>query len=144
VYDWLLFLHVLGAFAMVGATVVFWAVIFASRRSDRPTALAPAYVPANIAVAGGSLLTVALGVWLAIYLDGYELWDGWILAALVLWAISVELGRRGGADIAAAAKTDDDAALAAALRSGRTTSMLLGSTVALLVILALMIWKPGA
>lgn len=142
-YDTLLFLHMLGAFAMVGASVVYWAVILAARRAERPTSLTPAFAPANVAILAGSLLTVVFGIWLAIYLDGYELWDGWILAALVLWAVSVELGRRGGDDLSAAKKSGD-AALAAALRNTRTTLMLLGSSIALLVILVLMIWKPGA
>lgn len=142
-YDWLLFLHVLGAFAMVGATVVFWAVMLAARRADRPSTLTPVFAPANIAVGAGSVLTLVFGIWLAIHLDGYELWDGWILAALVLWAVSVELGRRGGAAIDTAA-AEGDAALSAELRNSRTTLMLTASTVALLVILALMIWKPGA
>lgn len=142
-YDWLLFLHVLGAFGMVGATVVFWAVMLAARRSDRPTTLTPLFVPANIAVGAGSVLTLVFGIWLAIHVDGYELWDGWILAALVLWAVSVELGRRGGARVGTAAAAGDGA-LSAALRDSRTTLMLTASTVALLVVLALMIWKPGA
>jgi hypothetical protein len=141
-YDTLLFLHVLGAFAMVGATAAFWAVIVAGRRSDRPAALTPALPTANVAVAAGSVLTVVFGIWLAIYVDGYELWDAWILAALVLWAISVETGRRGGVDIAAAT-TQGDAALGAALRSGRTIGMLAVSTLTLLAALVFMIWKPG-
>ena len=31
--------------------------------------------------------TIVFGVWLAISLDRYQLWDGWIIAALVLWAV---------------------------------------------------------
>jgi hypothetical protein len=142
-YDTLLFLHVLGAFAMVGATVVYWAVMLAARGIDRPTALTPVFAPANAAIAAGSLITLVFGIWLAIYLDGYEIWDGWILASLILWAASVELGRRGGARIAAGSE-GGDAPLAAALRDSRTTLMLVASSVALLLILALMIWKPGA
>ena len=140
-YEWLLSLHVLGAFGMVGATAAFWAFVVAARRSARPTALRPALPSANVAVAAGSVLTVVFGVWLAIYLDGYELWDGWILAALVLWAVSLELGRRGGELIG---RAGDDAALTAVLRSGRTIALLGASTAALLVVLVLMIWKPGA
>lgn len=142
-YDWLLFLHMLGAFGMVGAAVVFWGVIFAARRTDRPTTMTGVFAPANVAVAAGSVLTLVFGIWLAIYVDGYELWDGWILAALILWAASVELGRRGGGDIAKAAAAGD-AALGTTLRTGRTIGMLAASTIALVVILALMIWKPGA
>ena len=42
----------------------------------------------------GGLGTLVLGIWLALYLDGYEIWDGWIITALVLFAIATELGRR--------------------------------------------------
>ena len=140
-YEWLLFLHVLGALAMVAATDVFWAVMLAARRSERPTVLTPVFGPANVAVMAGSLLTLVFGVWLAIYLDGYELWDGWILGALVLWAISVETGRRGGEGLG---RATSDTELAAALRDSRTMLLLTLSTVTLFLILVLMIWKPGA
>ena len=34
----------------------------------------------------GSLGTIIFGVWLAISLDAYQVWDGWVIAAIVLWA----------------------------------------------------------
>ena len=34
--DWLLALHILSAFALVGAIVVFWVAILALRRTDLP------------------------------------------------------------------------------------------------------------
>lgn len=142
-YDWLLVLHVLSAFAMVGATAAFWTFIVGARRSPRPTAIARALPSANIAIAAGSVGTIVFGVWLTLYLDGYELWDLWILASLILWAVSFETGRRGGADIGAATAQGDDA-LAAVLRARATMLMLGVSTVAVVVILVLMIWKPGA
>lgn len=142
-YETLLFLHVLGAFGMVSATTAFWVVMLAARRSERPTALMPATATARIAVVAGSLLTIVFGVWLTLYLDGYELWDGWILAALVLWAVSGETGRRGGAAIEKARLAGDDA-LGATLRDRRTLFMLALSTIAVLTVLVLMIWKPGA
>ena len=55
-------------------------------------------------VAVGSLGTIVFGVWLAISLDAYQVWDGWVLAAIVLWAIAVEVGRRGGTGYGAAGK----------------------------------------
>ena len=42
----------------------------------------------------GGLGTLVLGIWLALYVDGYEIWDGWIITAIVLFAIATELGRR--------------------------------------------------
>src|SRR5215207_348165 len=49
---------------------------------------------ANVLWGVGGLGTLILGIWLALYVDGYEIWDGWIIAAIVLWAIATELGRR--------------------------------------------------
>jgi hypothetical protein len=34
------------------------------------------------------------GAWLAIDVDGYELWDGWIIAAFVLWLVAGAIGGR--------------------------------------------------
>jgi hypothetical protein len=34
------------------------------------------------------------GVSLAIEVDRYRVWDGWVIAAIVLWAIGTETGRR--------------------------------------------------
>src|SRR5690348_12306424 len=45
--------------------------------------------------AGGTLL---LGIWLPCKLDSYALWDGWILAALVLWILSRPIGQRTGVE----------------------------------------------
>ncbi len=136
-YDWLLFLHVLGAFLALGALTALWALVLASR----PAApiLAPDSVMrfgrvSGILVGAGMMGALVFGIWLAIDVDGYELWDGWILASLVLWALAGWAGGESGK-----AFTDDAA-------DGRQKGIRLQSvnTVAVLVILALMIWKPGA
>ncbi len=44
----------------------------------------------------GSLGTIIFGVWLAISLDGVAVWSGWVIAAIILWAVGTETGRRGG------------------------------------------------
>ena len=38
----------------------------------------------------GGLLTLVFGVWLA--LDDYDILDGWILTALVLWVVAAATG----------------------------------------------------
>ena len=53
----------------------------------------------------GGLGTLVFGIWLALYVKGYEIWDGWIITAIVLWAIGTELGRRAQAAYAAAGAT---------------------------------------
>jgi hypothetical protein len=121
VYDTLLFLHVLSAF-MLGATVVI-----ATAQVMRAPATAQSTTVSNALWNVGGLGTLIFGVWLALYFDGYELWDGWIIAALILWAAATELGRR------AAVATVESAARWHWLR-----------TAAFVLLLADMVWKPGA
>ena len=40
--------------------------------------------------------SIIFGVWLAIALDGIEVWNGWVIAAIMLWAVASE---RAGAPI---------------------------------------------
>src|SRR5436190_23190791 len=94
--DWLLALHVLSAFALVGAMVLFWVMIVALRRNPLPESVASAarMRPLGQAVIGvGVLGTLILGIWLSIALDNVQLWDGWVIAALILWALGTETGR---------------------------------------------------
>ena len=41
-------------------------------------------------------LTLVLGIVLAINSDAFQVWDLWVIAAIVLWALFAELGRRTG------------------------------------------------
>ena len=156
-YDFLLFVHVLGAFALVGATVVFVALILSAWRARRPStilALSGLAKPATVLVSVGAVTTLVFGIWLAIYVDGYELWDFWIAAAFVLWVVSVETGRRGGKyheqeapvlrELVQSGRDEMTAEVRALVpnRAGLVLDAI--STVALLLILILMIFKPGA
>ena len=136
-YEFLLFVHVLSAFALIAALVVFWCVIVATLRTSRPSAIA-AYLrvarPATVLVIAGAVGTLVFGIWLAIYLDGYELWDGWIVGALVLWVVASETGRRASAS--ARARGD-------ALARRRWILWHTVRTVAVVLLLVLMIEKPG-
>src|SRR5438045_808067 len=94
--DWLLALHLLAAFALVGAIIVFWVAVVAIRRTDLPEQVAAAsrLLPlTNVVVIVGSLGTIIFGVWLAIALDGIEVWNGWVIAAIILWAIATGAGQ---------------------------------------------------
>jgi uncharacterized membrane protein len=156
-YEFLLFVHVLGAFAVIGATAWFWAMTFASMRTSRASfvlALGRLVQPATIVVGFGTVVTLVFGIWLAIYVDGYELWDGWILASIVLWVIASETGRRGGKYHQQAIPPLVEAVQAGrdeippewrALPANRTAILFdTISTLAVLLILILMIFKPGA
>ena len=156
--DWLLFLHIASAFALVSALVTFWAVAIAARNVDRPVDSLRYFriaKPANILVAVGTLGTLIFGIWLAIDFDAYKVWDGWILIALVLWAISASAGQRGGKNYMEAAKLagrldaekrggESSAELKALLQNRNAMWLNVVSSVAVLLILIDMIYKPGA
>jgi hypothetical protein len=155
--DWILSLHVLSAFAMVGAMVLFWIVIVVMRDVDTVTgtlAYAPVATVGNQVIGGGVLGTVLTGIWLAISKEQYQLWDGWIIAAVVLWAIAAGVGARGGKEytralerareLDQAGRDGEPGELRALNRSPLGLRLHSASSVVVLLILALMIWKPGA
>lgn len=134
-YDWLLFLHVLSAFALVATVVAFSAFALGAAADSRVLGVA------NFLWAAGGLGTLVFGIWLAIYVDGYEIWDGWIVAAIVLWAIATELGRRAQLGYTALAGTGEGVGVAGARQA---TLMHWLRSLAVLVLLVVMIYKPGA
>jgi hypothetical protein len=124
-YDWLLFLHLIGAFAAVGSAVVFSVLLLGA---DRIAGTQLTFLARRLWDVGG-LLTLVFGIWLA--LDDYSIVDGWILAALVLWAIAAGTGIRLGE--AYSAGTGD-----------RARPLYAVMTIAVLALLVVMIYKPGA
>jgi hypothetical protein len=155
--DWLLALHVLSAFALVGAMTIFSIGFVVLRSADTPgrvLALGPTLQVGQRAVIAGTLGTVVFGVWLAISLDAYELWDLWILLALVGWVVATAAGMRSGAlmtpvleraeRLAAEGADGPDAELAAVARAPQAHRLHWLSTAITLLVLVDMIWKPGA
>jgi hypothetical protein len=155
--DWMLALHVLSAFAYVAGIVLFWVLIVAVRKVDTPEGtirMEPIVKVGNAAVGIGAGGTILLGIWLAFRLDSYAIWDGWIIAALVLWAAAAAFGQRAGVEytrgmtkakeLSAAGQTGSNGEL---LALNRTTNGVvlhfLASAVVLLILLD-MIFKPGA
>ena len=136
-YDWLLFLHVLSAFLAVGALTALWGLILGTRATAPLFDEASARTfgrTAGIVVGVGMTGAIVFGIWLAIDVDGYELWDGWILASLVLWM----LGGWAGGQAGKVFEQDPVAGRSSGIRFQTINS------VAVLLILVLMIWKPGA
>ena len=123
-YDWLLFLHVLAAFLLVGTVVVHSAVVLGAPAPARTMFVA------NVFWNAGGLATLVLGIWLALYVNGYEVWDGWVIGAIVLWMAATGLGNKAQAVLG---EGGGDLARWHWLR-----------TIATVGILVLMIWKPGA
>src|SRR5215831_11897466 len=97
----MLALHVLSAFAYVSGIVLFWVLVVAVRQTDTPSGtirMEPIVKVGNAAGGIGGVGTIVLGIWLAFRLDSYAIWDGWIVAAIVLWAVSGAIGQRTGAE----------------------------------------------
>ena len=141
-YDWLLFLHLLAAFAMVASVVVFTVVFLSARATEASPALRLTWLARRLWDVGGAG-TLVLGIWLAIDLDGYEVWDGWILAAIVLWAIAAGAGIRLGMGYQEALdRSRGEGALA--VSTDRSALVYGVMTVAVAALLVVMIYKPGA
>jgi hypothetical protein len=143
-YDWLLFLHVAGGFVLGMSLVTYWGAVAIALmpQSGDPARLAEAVSrPANFVVGAGAFVALVFGIWLAIYRDEYQVWDGWILGSLVLWVVAVSAGGAAGRSYAQAAERADPEAAAL-----RRRGLLLHTTASLafLAILVMMIFKPGA
>jgi uncharacterized membrane protein len=136
-YDWLLFLHVLSAAILVGSLASLWALVFATRPAAPILAGESAMRFGKLGgplVGVGMVGTIVFGIWLAIDVAGYELWDGWILASLILWVIAAWSGGRAGKEF----QEDPVGRRRSGIRFQSFNSLIV------LVILVLMIWKPGA
>ena len=157
-YDWLLFLHVASGFALVSALVTFWVIAVAGRNVDRPNDSVRYFRiarPANVLVIAGTIGTLVFGIWLALYQDEYGIFDGWIVAALVLWVVASVAGQRGGVVYAEAQKLAERLAgegrgdepsheLRAMLTDRRAMWLNIISSLLVLALLVDMVYKPGA
>ena len=154
-YEWLLFLHVTGAFLVIGGAVMAGVFNFSALRSGRPSDVVLFFRFARVAVAAigvGMVLTLGFGLWL-VHDAGYGWGDTWIVLALVLWVLSNALGGIGGKrekkvrELAERLTAEGDvpnADLSARLRDPVLLALSWGSGIVVIAILALMIWKPGA
>jgi uncharacterized membrane protein len=155
-YEWLMFFHVTGAFLLLGGVVVAWVLGFAALRRHTPSEIALLFRLTGVAAASiglGMLLTLGFGIWLVVDLDEFEITEGWILAALIMWVVAGALGGRGGrrdketrlyAERLAAEGDAPSAELDARVRDPVALAFNVGSSVLAFAILVLMIWKPGA
>jgi uncharacterized membrane protein len=143
-YDWLLFLHLLGAVAVAGALVFFTAVLVGTLRSETASDAA-AYL--RLTRTGGRLfdlggaLLLAFGIWLVLEAD-YSFSEAWIIAALVLFAVASFAGTRTRDRCLAALREGVDAR--AFLRERRVALLYALTVVSIVALLADMIFKPGA
>jgi hypothetical protein len=155
--EWILALHVLSAFAFVAGLVVFWVLIVAGWKADTPDEtirMEPVARIGNLAVGIGAGGTLFLGIWLSLSYGGYDPWDGWIIAAFVLWIASAAVGSRTGAEymkplnkareLSSSGQTGPNAELLALNRTQRGVVLHAVTTLLVLLLLIDMIWKPGA
>jgi hypothetical protein len=125
VYDWLLFLHLIAAFLLAVTIVMYTAVALGATNSSRVLFVADRCWDV------GGLGTLIFGIWLALDLDQYDFFDGWILLAIALWFVATGLGQSVQRRV-----TAEDLRAVYAMHWIRTAVV-----VALLVT---MVWKPGA
>jgi uncharacterized membrane protein len=154
-YDWLLFLHMTGAFMVLGGAVMAGIFNFAALRRERPSEVVVLFRLTRLAVKSitiGMVVALAFGLWLVSEAD-FSWGDTWIVLALILWVVANALGGAGGgrdkrtrelAERLAAAGDQPSLELRARLRDPLTLALSWGSGVVVIAILALMIWKPGA
>jgi uncharacterized membrane protein len=156
-YDWLLFLHVLSAFALVSAGVLFTFLIAALWKRDLPSDIARVSGISRfgtVLVGIGSIGVLISGVWLAFEADSYAIWDGWIVAALIMWVVFNELGRRAGKAydavgararaLVAEGRDAPSPELGAMFRSRKALWLHVSSLAIVVLLLLDMFFKPGA
>ncbi len=123
-YHTLLFFHLVAAFLLAVTVVMYSAVALGGASSPRMLFVADRCWDV------GGLGTLIFGIWLALNLDEYDFFDGWILLALGLWLVATGLGQSVQRRIGS-----EDARAVVALHWIRT--------IVVLALLVTMIWKPG-
>jgi uncharacterized membrane protein len=155
--EWMLALHVLSAFAYIAGLVVFWVLIVAVRKADTAddtVRLEPVVKVGNAAIGIGAGGTILLGIWLAFSYGDYDIWDPWIIIALVLWVAAAAVGQRTGmaymegmnkaVELRTAGQTGPNAELLALNRTQSGLAMHALATLIVVLIVLDMLFKPGA
>jgi hypothetical protein len=126
---------VLAAFCLMAVVVMYSAWAFGAPSPPRLVLLA------EILWGIGGAGTLIFGVWLVFNVEGYGILDGWIIAALVLWALSAEAHRRAYVAIQPATGVDGAAIAPDRIAVARWSAVRAAIVLALLIV---MIFKPGA
>jgi hypothetical protein len=151
--DWMLALHLIAAFVVASALVLFSVLVFNGRRMttiDQTRTLFRVAPVGNVLITAGLGLVLIFGVILALDSDRFNIWDGWVIAAIILFAIFGGIGQRAGAYYTEVQKLAEEpgggneAEVLTRLKVS-TGVTLHSATVALFVLILLdMIFKPGA
>jgi cytochrome c biogenesis factor len=148
-YETLLVLHIASAFTFVSAYTMVSALLVACLRiesRERALALLRLARPADALAWVGATGTLVFGLWLVFDEELYDLLDGWVIGALVLWLVAEEAIRREdllfkkGRQVV---RSGGPAELRNVLHSRHAVALHVVGGAALLGILILMIYKPG-
>jgi hypothetical protein len=155
--DWIFSIHLLFAATLVGGLVMSWIVVVALRsvdRADETLGLNRVAGVGIVCIVLGLLGTIAIGLWVAVLRTEFHPWDGWVIGAIVLWAIAtaavlrsfVEYRKSGtkARQLVASHAPGPNTELMALNRT--TTGLLLRALASAAVVLIVidMIYKPGA
>jgi hypothetical protein len=155
--DWIFAIHLLSAATLVGALVMSWILTVALRSvetADTTLSFNRVAMVAATAIGVGLVGAIGFGIWLAILRDAFHVWDGWVIAAIILWCIATAAIVRAVAEyrkpaekareLIASGQTGPSDELAALNRS--STGLLLRALASLAIVLIVidMVYKPGA
>jgi hypothetical protein len=138
VTDTLLFLHLIAAFLLAVTVVIYGAVAFGARPEGRMLFVADRCWDV------GGLGTIILGVWLVLDLDQYDITDGWIIGAIVLWLVATGLGQSVQRRLTEGQTGAAEGGASTVTIAGPLRTMHWLRALVVLGILVLMVWKPGA
>jgi uncharacterized membrane protein len=151
----LLFLHLLSAFLFVSGAVAAGISQITALRRERPSEIALLFRTARsgaLLASVAAVATLGFGLWLVAEED-LDFGAGWISASLALWLASMILGGLGGrtarrtrylAERLAAEGDRPTDELRSLVRDRPSLLLSYASTAAVVAILVLMVWKPGA
>jgi hypothetical protein len=155
--DWIFSIHLLFAATLVGSLVMSWIVVVSMRTADTPAKTLSLHRVALVATGAtivGLVGVIVLGLWLAILRIDFHPWDGWVIGAIVLWAVATvallrsfveyEKPARKAKALMAAAQTGLSPELTALNRTATGLALRVVASLAVVLIVVDMIWKPGA
>lgn len=153
--DGILFLHLAGVLLFVGGSIAAALLRVAAMRRELPSEIAlllRAVRPVVPFVAGGLVLTIAAGFWLTSDI-GLSLSETWLSLTFALIAWMVVVGAVAGrqdrktrelAERLAADGNEPSADLARRLREPLNLVLNVSLLIAVVAVVALMVWKPAA
>jgi hypothetical protein len=155
--DWMFAIHLLFAATLVGSLVMSWIVVVSMRTADTPAVTLSLHrvgLVATGATVVGLAGVITAGIWLAILRVDFHPWDGWVIAAIVLWVVATAALLRSFAEYAkpiekakalvASGREGSNGELTALNRTSTGLLLRVVASAAIVIIVADMIWKPGA